>query len=139
MVFSSTIFLVYFLPFFLITYWLTPQKYRNITALIWSLAFYAWGAPKFVLVLLGVVACSVVSGRKEANNAKHYNTFARMRFASFCVLRFSEGVSARSTFPPATKHESMRGITATIPDRFRQKPAATIRTYIQPKPWPPFP
>lgn len=56
MVFSSTIFLIYFLPFFLITYWLTPQRFRNITALFWSVLFYAWGAPKFIFVLF----CSIV-------------------------------------------------------------------------------
>lgn len=55
MVFSSTIFIVYFLPFFLITYWLTPQKFRNITALLWSVFFYAWGAPKFVFVLFASI------------------------------------------------------------------------------------
>ena len=56
MVFSSTIFLIYFLPFFLITYWLTPQRFRNITALFWSVLFYACGAPKFIFVLF----CSIV-------------------------------------------------------------------------------
>jgi len=64
MVFSSTIFLFYFLPFFLITYWLTPSKFRNFTALIWSLAFYAWGAPKFVFVLLGSVAVDFFLAKK---------------------------------------------------------------------------
>lgn len=52
MVFSSTIFLYYFLPIFLITYWLTPRQFKNFTALIWSLLFYMWGAPKFVVVLI---------------------------------------------------------------------------------------
>ena len=53
MVFSSHIFLLYFLPLFLLAYFLTPAKWRNITLLAASVLFYAWGAPDFILVLLG--------------------------------------------------------------------------------------
>lgn len=53
MVFSSNIFLFYFLPIFLILYYLTPRKFRNYTLLLFSLVFYAYGAPDFVLVLVG--------------------------------------------------------------------------------------
>jgi len=52
MVFSSLIFLYVFLPLFLLVYYLTPSKFRNIPALIGSYIFYAWGAPTFVFVLL---------------------------------------------------------------------------------------
>ncbi len=64
MVFSSTIFLYYFLPLFLISYWLTPTKYKNGTALIWSLLFYMWGAPQFVFVLLASVAADFFLAKK---------------------------------------------------------------------------
>ncbi|MFH0760762.1 MAG: MBOAT family O-acyltransferase [Bacteroidota bacterium] len=53
MVFSSSLFLVYFLPVFLVAYYLTPGKYRNWIALAASIIFYAWGAPKFIFILLG--------------------------------------------------------------------------------------
>ncbi len=53
MVFSSIIFLLYFLPFFLLIYQLTPAKYKNALLLIASILFYAWGAPKFIFVILG--------------------------------------------------------------------------------------
>ncbi len=55
MVFSSTLFLFYFLPIFLIVYNLTPHKYKNYWALFASLLFYAWGAPKFVFVVASVI------------------------------------------------------------------------------------
>lgn len=51
MVFSSLIFLFIFLPVFFAGYYLTPNKYKNITALLGSYFFYAWGAPKFVVIL----------------------------------------------------------------------------------------
>ena len=53
MVFSSNIFLFFFLPIFLIAYFVTPQKYRNYTLLFFSIVFYAYGAPDFVFLLVG--------------------------------------------------------------------------------------
>ena len=53
MVFSSNIFLFFFLPIFLIAYFITPQKFRNYTLLLFSLIFYAYGAPDFVFLLVG--------------------------------------------------------------------------------------
>lgn len=52
MVFSSILFLVYFLPLFLVIYYLTDKAYKNIIILIGSIIFYAWGAPKFIYVIL---------------------------------------------------------------------------------------
>ena len=52
MVFSSATFLFYFLPAVLALYFLTPPRFRNLSALVASLAFFAWGAPKFVFVLI---------------------------------------------------------------------------------------
>jgi alginate O-acetyltransferase complex protein AlgI len=53
MVFSSIVFLLYFLPIFLITYYAVPEKYKNIVILFFSIFFYSWGAPKFIFVILG--------------------------------------------------------------------------------------
>ncbi|MBS1646061.1 MAG: MBOAT family protein [Bacteroidetes bacterium] len=52
MVFSSIVFLLYFLPAFLIIYFLADKKYKNLIILLFSVLFYSWGAPKFVFVLL---------------------------------------------------------------------------------------
>ena len=53
MVFSSVIFLVYFLPVFLLIYVLFPRAFKNWWILIASIAFYTWGAPQFVFILMG--------------------------------------------------------------------------------------
>jgi alginate O-acetyltransferase complex protein AlgI len=52
LVFSSIVFLLYFLPIFLAVYYLVPKKYKNIIILIFSIYFYSWGAPKFIFVIL---------------------------------------------------------------------------------------
>ena len=53
MVFSSNVFLLYFLPLFLICYFACPKKFRNYVILLFSIVFYAYGAPDFILLLLG--------------------------------------------------------------------------------------
>ena len=55
MVFSSSLFILYFLPVFLVAYFATPSKYKNYTILLGSTFFYMWGAPKFVFVLFGSI------------------------------------------------------------------------------------
>ncbi len=52
MVFSSNLFLCIFLPIFLLLLFITPLKYRNYTIVFASVLFYAWGAPRFVFVLM---------------------------------------------------------------------------------------
>lgn len=53
MVFSSIVFLLYFLPLFLLVYFSVDRKYKNAVILLGSIFFYAWGAPKFIFVILG--------------------------------------------------------------------------------------
>lgn len=52
MVFSSFTFLFYFFPIFFITYFLMPKKLKNLCIFIFSLIFYAWGEPIYVLLML---------------------------------------------------------------------------------------
>jgi alginate O-acetyltransferase complex protein AlgI len=55
MVFSSSLFLLYFFPAFLIIYYLLPLKLKNIFTLLASIFFYAWGAPDFIFIVLGSI------------------------------------------------------------------------------------
>jgi len=52
LVFASPIFLLLFLPLVLLGYFLTPNKLKNIFLLLSSIAFYSWGAPKFIFAIL---------------------------------------------------------------------------------------
>jgi alginate O-acetyltransferase complex protein AlgI len=57
MVFSSITFLFYFLPIFLVLYFITPTiQGKNVITLAFSLIFYAWGEPQFIAVLLFSIA-----------------------------------------------------------------------------------
>jgi len=52
MVFSSSIFLFFFLPLVIIGYYLLKENYRIYFLLLASLFFYAWGKPRHVLIML---------------------------------------------------------------------------------------
>ncbi|MDE7028374.1 MAG: hypothetical protein K2P63_00150, partial [Lachnospiraceae bacterium] len=53
-VFSSLIFVWLFLPIVFIRYFIVPRK--NIFLLCSSLLFYAWGEPKYILIMI----CSII-------------------------------------------------------------------------------
>ena len=52
MVFSSILFLFYFLPFVLVLYFLSPRKYKNMVLFLSSLMFYSWGEPKYIWIMI---------------------------------------------------------------------------------------
>lgn len=52
MVFSSILFIFYFLPLTLLLYYAGPSRLRNLVLLVMSLAFYSWGEPVYVSIML---------------------------------------------------------------------------------------
>lgn len=62
MVFSSLVFLFYFLPITMILYFILPDKFRNIFILLTGLFFYAWGEPKYVVIMLISTAIDYTAG-----------------------------------------------------------------------------
>ena len=53
MTFSSLIFIFVFLPLFILSYFVFKNRmYRNLIILVFSLAFYAWGEPIYILLML---------------------------------------------------------------------------------------
>ena len=63
MVFSSLIFLYLFLPACLIAYFcVRGVKAKNVVLVLFSLVFYAWGEPVYVLLLVGSAALNYAFG-----------------------------------------------------------------------------
>ncbi len=58
MVFSSLVFLFFFLPVFLLCYFAASPRWRNAVLLVGSLIFYAWGEPVYV----GLMALTICIG-----------------------------------------------------------------------------
>jgi alginate O-acetyltransferase complex protein AlgI len=80
--FSSITFLFYFLPAFLLLYYVVPA--RNLVLLAASLLFYAWGEPVFVALLLILIVMNYSLGLwLSANQGSRRNS---LRLAIAVVL-----------------------------------------------------
>jgi len=62
MLFSSIPFLYYFLPLVLLFYFAVPKALKNTVLLLFSLAFYAWGEPKYVFLMIATVGVNYLLG-----------------------------------------------------------------------------
>ena len=76
MLFSGIPFLYYFLPAVLILYFLSPQKLKNTFLLLSSLAFYGWGEPKLLLLMIFTIflfyICGLTINRAENQRRKKF-------------------------------------------------------------------
>ncbi len=63
MVFSTLTFLFFFFPLVFLLYYICPNRtYRNIVLLLFSLIFYGWGEPKFILLMLAATLVAYFGG-----------------------------------------------------------------------------
>lgn len=62
MVFSSLLFLFRFLPAILIVYYIVPHPWRNRVLFLFSLVFYAWGEPVYIVLMLTSILISYTGG-----------------------------------------------------------------------------
>ncbi len=84
MLFSSTTFLFAFLPIVLITYYIVPRITRNLVLFIFSLVFYAWGEPVYIVLMIASTIVAYITGLladKQRKNAGRAGPLAAMLFA----------------------------------------------------------
>ena len=73
--FSSSLFLLYFLPFFLVIYYLSGHRYRNKLVAVSSIVFFMWGAPSFTFLLLASIMINhYLGGVMHAVQGQHRKT-----------------------------------------------------------------
>jgi len=74
MLFSGIPFLFYFLPAVLAIYFLVPGWLKNTVLLIFSLVFYAWGEPVYVLLMIATIClfygCGIAIGKSRTQKQK---------------------------------------------------------------------
>jgi ABC-type polysaccharide/polyol phosphate transport system ATPase subunit/GT2 family glycosyltransferase/predicted SAM-dependent methyltransferase len=86
MSFASPLFLWYFLPGFLLLYWLLPGRFRNVLVSLASLALYAFGGGSFVLGLVAVMVVNFFSGISLDSAPMHRRPAARRALLVATVL-----------------------------------------------------
>ena len=62
MIFSSLFFIFIFLPLVLVAYYLVPRKFKNLCLVLFSLVFYAWGEPIYVLFMIFTILVDYACG-----------------------------------------------------------------------------
>ena len=96
MVFSSLTFLQCFLPLCLLSYFLVPKAWRNGTLRLFSLLFYAWGKPVYVLLMLFSTAldytCGQVVERRRGQQGTKLALLVSVcvNLGLLCVLKYSD-------------------------------------------------
>lgn len=111
MVFSSTIFVFLFLPLVLLCYFLAPKKLKNYILLFFSLVFYIFGGPKFLLVLLFVVLIDYI-GAILINKTNKKKLFLILTL----ILNISTLVYFKYTGFFLENVNNIFGLNITIPD-----------------------
>lgn len=75
MVFSSILFLFYFMPVAFTIYYLSPKRWRNLVLLILSLIFYSWGEVRYFPIMLA----SILVDYTASNQISHFEGRKGMR------------------------------------------------------------
>ena len=92
MVFSSHIFIFYFLPLVLLIYYNLPYRWRNLFLAIMSYLFYGWWNPWFCLLMLFATAANYLVGlamsRPGAGERQRFAAMALGVAASLSALVF---------------------------------------------------
>lgn len=112
MVFSSALFLVYFLPVFFLLYYVVPHRWRNAVALVASVLFYTWGGADFALILFASTVFDFFLTRamepSEGFRRKalvllsvvlNFGLLAYFKYADFFVANFNWVTGSNSALP----------------------------------------
>jgi alginate O-acetyltransferase complex protein AlgI len=92
MVFSSTVFVFFFLPVCLLLYYLIPGlRAKNAVLLLFSLVFYAWGEPVYIILMLISICFNFFVG-KDMDQAKRMNRKKKVRTLFISAVIFNIGV-----------------------------------------------
>ena len=90
MVFSTPIFLFYFLALTLLVYYVVPRKGRNVVLLVSSLFFYYWGEREYVTIMFLSTAIDYTHGMLvERCKKKGNDKGARMAVATSIIFNLA--------------------------------------------------
>jgi alginate O-acetyltransferase complex protein AlgI len=89
MLFSSLVFIFYFLPAILLAYYLAPKSWKNYILLLFSLVFYAWGGVSYSAVFVISVVLNYFFARGITNSKSRSKVWLRGGIVFNIALLFS--------------------------------------------------
>ena len=131
MVFSGVPFLYYFLPAVILCYLVSPKRLKNTVLLLFSLVFYAWGEPKYVLLMVATILSFYLCGLAIDKTQKYKKFFLILsvvigvgllgvfKYADFFISGFSAatGISvplSRLALPVGISFYTFQSLSYTI-------------------------
>ena len=96
MLFSGLPFLYCFLPTVLAVYFLVPRGWKNAVLLLFSLVFYAWGEPRYVLLMLSSILvfyfCGLAIGRGKTAAVRKFWLWVSvlLGMAALAVFKYAD-------------------------------------------------
>ena len=89
MVFSSPDFLFFFMSAVLLVYFIVPSFWRNPVLLLFSLFFYGWGEPAYIILMIVTIMIDYIGGLLVAKNLPHSKNKAKLWMIISIVLNLS--------------------------------------------------
>ncbi|MBQ3558144.1 MAG: MBOAT family protein [Agathobacter sp.] len=114
MIFSSLTFLLLFFPITLLLYFLVPNRAKNIVLLLFSLIFYSWGEPVYIILMLYSILLNYVCGLmmdKYSDMRKHILIFG------VCINLFMLGFFKYAGFLTESLNSVLGTFGISIPQR----------------------
>lgn len=90
MLFSSFVFLFFFLPTLLLLYYLVPRNFKNYLLLLSSIIFYAWGGVSYSIILITSIILNFIFATQLKKSLNHKQTWliVGLIFNIFVILIF---------------------------------------------------
>jgi alginate O-acetyltransferase complex protein AlgI len=85
MVFTSHIFIFYFLPLALLIYYALPNRWRNLFLTLASYLFYGWWKPWFVTLMMTSTVVDYIAGRVISSETSSQGKRKAALLVSICV------------------------------------------------------
>lgn len=120
MVFSSAIFIMLFLPLFLLTYYLTPKRFHSHIIVLGSYVFYGWWRVDFVAMMAGISIFSYLISKKIVSSERNSKKWLALGVVGNLITLgyfkyFNFGIDSMNALMGYTGHEGFTAWHVILP------------------------
>ncbi len=116
MVFSSLLFLFWFIPIFFAVYYIVPARSRNTVLFLGSIVFYAWGEPAYLILIFISILVNYLAGLGLAHRGEETAPSVREKTIFILALLFDFGMLFVFKYTGFFVRNINAAFSATIPD-----------------------
>ena len=94
MLFSSNVFLYFYLPITLALYYISPRKIRNLVLFLVSLFFYGWGEPVYLLLMVATILLNYICGAVIEHRKQFGKPICKQQYLAFKMAELQTDIQA---------------------------------------------